>query len=125
MTGMAAYAPNNKIVAVSGFTNCGIMLLDAITGKELRKLKDFSLADRYVFSPDSKQLIVDSCLDVRVFEVDTGRELAPLIASPGEGRGTGVAGLAFSPDRKILGTNSVDQLDRSRRTVEPASPLGR
>jgi WD40 repeat protein len=116
-----AYSPNGKLLAVGGADN-QIRLLDAATGKEIRRLaghqaRSFSPprnpkspldllvgsvgkgnVTTLAFSPDGKTLASGGWDDlVRLWDVATGKQLRKLDAHRAM-----VARVAFSPDGKLL-----------------------
>ncbi len=60
-----------------------------------------------VFSPDNKYLVAGSTNLIRLWNVETGKELRT-IELPNPGFGGNINTLAFSPDGKILATGSDD-----------------
>jgi len=122
-----AVSPDGKMLASAGHGVAGsgdvrfkrsICLWDLTTGKELRRLGRRSVGGHMAFSPNGKLLASAGCEDatVRVWNVHTGEELHVLVkhhqvASNGQSDGH-AAGVAFSPDGKLLATSGGDQLIR-------------
>src|SRR5579884_1549789 len=72
-----------------------VHLLDAATGRRLRRLGDFDCLHSLAFSPDGKLLAV-SALSVALYDTATGNRVRRLEGSPAEGS------LSFSPDGSAL-----------------------
>ncbi len=116
--GDVAFAPDGKRVAVpvtagsrgapAGLliddTGASIQLWDLGTGKATQPVKGLKTSvGRVVFSPDGKRLATAGRDKVvRVWEVETGKELAALSSADR------VNVVAFSPDGKFLATGSKD-----------------
>ncbi len=99
-----AFSPDGKKLATAGAASGGYLKLwNADTDRELTMLKGsvgsfFSMA----FSPDDKKLAGGSSNIVKLWDLTTGQELAPL-------RHAGlIRSLAFSPDSKRLASGSAD-----------------
>jgi WD40 repeat protein len=115
----AACSPDGKLVAChqqAGKEGTGIILIDATTGTELRRLgwddKDnrrIPLLPCPVFSSDGALLATASAdlKVIRLWEVGTGKELRRL-----SGHTQAVRGLAFSPDGKLLASTGDKELIR-------------
>jgi WD40 repeat protein len=91
-----------------------VVLWDAGTGKELRRLASGPQPDRLCFSPDGRLLAGASGsdyrdTDIRVWEVTTGREVRRL-----RGHAEGVYSLAFSPDGRLLASGGRERDDTLR-----------
>jgi RNA polymerase sigma factor (sigma-70 family) len=95
-----AFSPDGTLVASSsGFFDMSVVLWDAATGKEVRRLGgDVGWVFALAFSPDGKALATgDRAGTVRICDVSTGRELSSFRAHDVE-----VHALAYSPDGKSL-----------------------
>jgi WD40 repeat protein len=99
-----AYSPDGRYVATAGE---GVTLWDPATGAEVRTLvgPDVGVAS-VAFSPDGTRLAAtDAAGPTKVFDVETGRELATLAGRPG----ARVLSVAFSPDGRRVATGSFDR----------------
>lgn len=98
-----SFSPNGKYIVADTY------ILEAQTGKELRKLEGHTDSVTHaVFSPDGKRIVTTSWdHTVRVWNVETGEELQKL-----EGHTDGVTHAAFSPDGKYIVSTSVDKTIR-------------
>src|SRR5262249_13137196 len=91
-----AFSADGKLLAVGGEPKYYPTILDAATGKELRRLGKHADYVRFVaFSPDGKR-VASGALDefVLISEVTTGEVLQRFAVGD-----LGVGGLAFSPDQ--------------------------
>jgi RNA polymerase sigma factor (sigma-70 family) len=101
----ATFSPDGKILA-TGDGHGSVRLLDAATGKELRRCAGPGSAQCLAFSPDGKTLAsggggeFGSSRDqmVHLWDVKSGREISRI----GEGHQATVASVAFTPDGKSL-----------------------
>jgi WD40 repeat protein len=117
-TTRAALSRDGQTVALANADNT-IRLHDAATGKELHRLKSHANGIAALsFAQDGKVLASRGSADnsIRLYDVAEGRELRQIAMRPGRdagqsrvfilgGSGNGsraAAGLAFSPDRKLL-----------------------
>lgn len=98
-----SFSPNGKYIVADTY------ILDAQTGKELRKLEGHTDSVTHsAFSPDGKRIVTTSWdHTVRVWNVETGEDLQKL-----EGHTDGVTHAAFSPDGKYIVSTSVDKTIR-------------
>jgi WD40 repeat protein len=109
-----AFSPNGKVLAVrtldKPLKERWVHLLDATTGKELRRLRDpaipywsggayFGYNGPLRFSPDGEVLASSSHNQVRVWEAATGKELRQL-----EGHHGHIHTLTFFPGGRLLAT---------------------
>jgi WD40 repeat protein len=122
-----AVSPDGKVLASAslggtlrrhGTSRRSVVLWDLTTGKELMRLGHRDVGGHMAFSPDGKLLASAGCEDatVRVWKVHTGEELHVLVkhhqvSSDGKSDGY-AAGVAFSPDGKLLATSGNDQVIR-------------
>ncbi len=98
-----AYSPDGKMIA-SGERNDGpVILWDAATGKELRRLdEEPGVRGRFAFSPDGKQLAWAKWGSwVGIWDVATGKQVRRLKAESGGAGGC----VAYSADGKTLATS--------------------
>jgi RNA polymerase sigma factor (sigma-70 family) len=100
-----AFSPDGKLLAVGlGYLN--IALLDAATGKEVRRLKfEQGFARTLAFSPDGRYLASTGGLGntVHLWEVATGKEVRRFT-----GHSRIVNTVAFSPDGRLLASAGQD-----------------
>ena len=100
-----AYSPDSSRLAVA--SSIGVLIHDARTGEELRRLKGHR-AEVYsvAFSPDSSTLASGAGDDtVRLWDAVTGKHKRTL-------KGHSVYSVAFSPDGSTLASGSGDQTVR-------------
>ncbi len=97
-----AYSPDGKIIA-SGQRNRGpIILWDAATGKELRRIEEEpGVLGGFAFSPDGKQLALAKWGEwIGLWDVATAKQVRRLKVQSGGSGGC----VAFSGDGKVLAT---------------------
>jgi RNA polymerase sigma factor (sigma-70 family) len=112
-----AFSPDGKILA--GMCNGNILLWDATTGRELRRLKVMVRGRDtrpFDFSPDGKTLaVVETVKSIDFFEVASGKKLRTLPVPSGFGPLLMIPILRFAPDGKSLaltvGTDKVAVVD--------------
>ncbi len=94
----AALSPDGKVLAISGQ---GITLLDAVTGKEVRRLVNgYVGANALIFSPDGKALAgVNGAGRVQLWDIRNGNSLGEFQAQGPQSR---LISLTFSGDGKAL-----------------------
>ncbi|MFH0992127.1 MAG: WD40 repeat domain-containing protein [bacterium] len=116
-----AYSPDGNIFATGVGTNIGVVpfaknrdiqLWDAMTGEEIRSLKEPGRGERLLdykpdahslaFSPDGK-ILAAGCSDktIKLWDVATGEFLTSF-----EGHADEVRSIAFSPDGKMIASSS-------------------
>lgn len=103
-----AIAFNHGEIAASVSDNGTVMLRDARTGDELRKLEDYACdVKAMAFSPDSKTLAVAHDEIVSFWGTSTGKKIRTLA-----GHSKTVNAIAFSANGKILVSGSNDKTVR-------------
>jgi WD40 repeat protein len=124
-----APSPDGRLVVVADSkTEKSLLLLDAATGRLVRRLATPAKPEVLAFSPDSATLAVaDDGPVVRLYDVATGSERASFHAAvPSVERSLqGILALAFSPDGKTLyaGSRPGHILRWRLPTAEAAAPL--
>jgi dipeptidyl aminopeptidase/acylaminoacyl peptidase len=137
-TTTVAVSPDGKLIACAG-QNAAILLLDATTGKTVRRLKGHANGTAVVqFSPDGKKLASAGAADntIRLLETDTDKVLRQIVVPPEQAEAAGnvrivTAGrrldLAFTADGRLL----VGQFVGASATVvtaggaiNPGGPVG-
>ena len=112
--GAVAYSPDSKLV-VTGGSDGRLILWDAATGREVRRLEGHGDAVTAVaFSPDGR-LVVTSGWDrsVRLWDVATGRQIRTFSGHP-----TLVNDVGFSPDgRRIISAGALPRLEARRSSM--------
>jgi RNA polymerase sigma factor (sigma-70 family) len=100
-----SFSPDGKQVAAGTYHDNEVVLLEALTGKEVRRLKHPSSTVRAVaISPDGRLLAASGdTADVILYELDTG-----LLVQRLAGHAAGVGALAFAPDGRSLVSGSAD-----------------
>jgi RNA polymerase sigma factor (sigma-70 family) len=95
---LVAYSPDGKTLAAGGLQAPELVLWEAATGKEVRRLEGKWGFLSAAFSPDGKTLATGGQDGtVRQWEVSTGKELRRR-----DGPGSWVASVAFSPDGRTV-----------------------
>jgi WD40 repeat protein len=103
----AAWSPDRKLIATGG-ADGDLILWDGTSFEEARRIKAGGEILSIAFSPDGKRVAagVTESADgkrsrrVRMWDAETGKELAALTGFPDEG----ISAIAFSPDGKTLVT---------------------
>jgi WD40 repeat protein len=116
LTRCVAFSPDGKLLAAhSQFGTVRVWELAA--GKELLQIPTNSAGHTIAFSPDGKLLAFDVEYTIRLRHSETGKELRKLeghqevISARGTTSGF-IQGIAFSPDGKMLGSASCDNMAR-------------
>jgi WD40 repeat protein len=104
-TGAVSFSPDSKLVVTSG-ADSTVRVWDALTGKEVLHIANLN-GMGVTFSPDGKLLAVQCDEEVCLFEMATGKERCRLRAP-----NSGNSAMCFSPDSKLLTTNSGDEVIR-------------
>jgi WD40 repeat protein len=104
--GVVAMSPDGKVLAVCG-DDWVIRLLDATTGKPLRRIEYDTLPPSLTFSPDGKQLAVASWKYVQLYDTATGRAGRKLAAPPAQ-----VSAVVFSGDGKFVCGSTAKAADK-------------
>jgi WD40 repeat protein len=93
------FSPDGKRLASAGHDHTAV-IWDLVTGKAVRTITGLEIhVFGIAFSPDAQRLITADADSVRVWEVETGREILTL---------QGCAPLALSPDGKRLVSGGPD-----------------
>jgi RNA polymerase sigma factor (sigma-70 family) len=83
--GRACVSPDGRYIVSSGYRQKGLVLYDAKTGKEVRRMAGIRTgAHSAVFSGDSRRLSALGDGVLRVWDVDTGKEIAADESAPRE-----------------------------------------
>jgi WD40 repeat protein len=104
-TSAVSFSPDSKLLVTSG-ADSTVRVWDALTGKEILHIANIS-GTGVTFSPDGKLLAIQCDEDVCLFEMATGKERCRLRAP-----NSGNSAMCFSPDSKLLTTNSGDEVIR-------------
>jgi WD40 repeat protein len=97
-------SPDGRFVALSDYSTREFLLLDAATGKVVRRFGERLGASCAAFSPDSKTLATGDLFHrVRLWEVDTGREKLLF-----DEHTSALNSVALSADAKTVATTSYD-----------------
>ena len=99
------FSHNGKLVAVGGVDRGGVLLLDAMSGKQVRQWQAHSFGvQSLAFSPDDSTLATASRVgEIRLWDAASGKQIREL---PGHKRTT--YSLDFSPDGKLLASGGSD-----------------
>jgi WD40 repeat protein len=100
------FSPSGELIA-SGSYDFTVKIWNARTGAEIRTMKQASTVNDLLFSPDGTQIVVASHMSIRMYDVETGRELRVLQGHEGE-----VLSLALSPDGKRIVSGAKDDTVR-------------
>jgi WD40 repeat protein len=104
-TSAASFSPDSKLLVTSGADGT-IRVWHAVSGKEVLHIANVN-GMGVTFSPDGKLLAIQCDEDVCLFEMATGKERCRLRAP-----GSANSAMCFSPDSKLLTTNSGDEVIR-------------
>jgi hypothetical protein len=110
-----AFSPDGKTLAVGDGT--AVQLLDAATGKAVRKVAGMTEVVSVAFSPDGRLIAVGAGNAVRLFDVASGKEVRSIIVT------TGPATVAFSASGRLLATPAAQEkaaLDAARQRLSRA-----
>src|SRR5262249_10538248 len=99
--------PDGKTVAILEQWSRVVHLLDVGKRRERAVLTPPTLVGSAAFSPDGKLLALGCTDGVRLWDIDTAREVDPLV-----GHEEPVSAVAFSPDGKALASGGVDMTVR-------------
>jgi RNA polymerase sigma factor (sigma-70 family) len=99
------FLPDGRTLLSVGWGDGAIQFWDRATGKLLRRLPADKLSGAVALSPDGKTLAAGGLdKDVRLWDLDSGKEKAPLRGHQGE-----IKDLAFSPDGRLLASGGDDK----------------
>jgi len=102
---LLAYAPDGSLLATTDAFD--IILLDAASGREVRRLDDCNgMMVSFAFSPDSTLLAVASSDGLCLFDVGTGDLSAAFTSNDW------LNSVVFSPDQTMIATTSKDHTAR-------------
>ena len=98
------FSPDEKILAiVTSDSPEEILLLDADTGDELRRIKLTSRLVRFAFSPDSSRIVAtERDVAARLYAVASGGEIWSYVIDPNTTAESYTCAVAYSPDAKII-----------------------
>jgi WD40 repeat protein len=104
-----AFAPDGKTLALSSGAQPGILLYDAVTGKELRTLTGIPAAGLLRYAPDGRTLVAvpftapGQLTSIYLIEVASGQVRCQFTGHQG-----GVQDLAYAPANKVLVSGGND-----------------
>lgn len=96
------YSPNGKFLA-SNSRDETIRIWDSITKKNLKIIQNKGYSNNLAYSPDGLKIAADSDDSIRIWNVKTAKLLHTL-----KGHTDVILDIAYSPDGKIIASNSRD-----------------